>query len=206
MTGPLGQVQCKPVGPVSDCFPLAAASSTVVSGIPGVVITSLTAAQTVTASTVYYMPMGVNKPITVTGVRSQISNTSTAGAKVRFSIYNAGGNAQPTSLVYDLGEITVAGGAGIKTLTTANSYLPTGNYLLRMHTDASAAQAAFNTVRGNPASGGLFDFVTNWQLVQLLTKGSVTYAVAENPGTAWTTLTTTTSPMMYHAILLWTPS
>jgi hypothetical protein len=183
-------------------------SSASFSGLPGVVLSSQTAAQGVSASNLYYMPFCVDAPLTITGVKSQLSNTTTVGAKVRFSIYRADNAWQPLDLVSggDLGEMAISGGSGIKTISGLSVRLSAGNYLLRMHSDASGTQGSFNTLRGSPIAGQPFDYVTNWQLIIQMGKTAVAYAAAESPGTAWDKLSTATSPFMYLALLLWTPN
>lgn len=181
-------------------------NSATIFGIPGVSGSALVTAQSSVASTIYYHPIVVLTKITVTAITSRVSNTTTAGAKVRFSIYNADTTWQPTTLVADLGEMAVSGGAGIKTLGSLSTVLNPGLYLVRLHTDASATPPSFDCVRGNLLTGMLWDGVTNWQFIVILNKLSVTYAVAESPGTAWDTVSTGTTPMVYRFVMSWTPT
>lgn len=171
--------------------------------IPGVICT---AAQNIatTASTVYYQPFVVDKTITVTAIAVRIGTMSaTGGATSRLSIYAATNAWLPGALMVDAGTVAVDS-TGVKAITGLTTVLTPGLYLLRVHADASASQPTYNGWRGSPYKGTLLGSALQQFPYQFVR--AVAYAAAENPGTAWTGESTSTSPFIYYCSLQWTPT
>lgn len=171
-------------------------------GLPGVILTA-TQSQKPSASTIHYQPFFVEYPITVTEVILNVSIVSSAGGKVRGSMYYMDTSLQPGALISDLGEYDVAAGTGKVSKTGLSITLTRGLYLLALHTDAAATQATFSGWRGisvwTPAPIGK----TNWQFIYQYTVGTA-YAAAANPGAKWNTVATSSSPFIYYFLMTWT--
>jgi len=173
--------------------------NTIHPAIPGVV-TMAVVNQALAASQVRYMPCRVEKQITVTAARAYVQSAATASATNRLSIYEADSSWQPTDLVSDLGTIAVDS-TGIKSITSLSVTLAPGNYLLRVHSDASATPPTYTCLRGGFMGLGLSSGVQ--QNVFSLLRNNLTYAAAEDPGSAWTSITTSTSGFAFYFVLEW---
>jgi hypothetical protein len=180
--------------------PMAKYSTQAYPGVPGVAATTVVN-QICSPSTIYYSPFTVSSSITLSAVRALVQTAGTTGGKCRLAIYNADINWQPTSLVSDLGEIAMDT-TGAKSITGLSVALPAGNYVARIHGDASATGGTFTCLRGTPSAGiGLGSAYT--QLAYILYKSAVTYAAAETPGTQWTSVGTSVSTLAYFFTMEW---
>jgi hypothetical protein len=146
------------------------------------------------------MPCIVEKKIVVTDAVAYIQSAATASATNRLAIYKADSSWQPTDLVSDLGTIAVDS-TGKKTITGLSVTLEAGNYLLRVHSDASATQPTYTCMRGGFLGLGFTNFVA--QNVYAFYRNPVTYAAAENPGTVWNVTASTTGGFAYFFALQW---
>jgi hypothetical protein len=104
------------------------------------------------ASRFYAVPVGVLSTITITGVVCNVSANGTTGAQLRVAIYNINSTGKPTTLVTDLGLLSVAT-IGNKSITGLSVALSPGPYVLMFGSDASATQPSYYTGIGTPYWG-----------------------------------------------------
>jgi hypothetical protein len=182
-------------------MPVAFRASTL--SIPGVIVTSETTGQSLSAQRVLYFPIVVLTTITMTEVSANVTTqSSTSGCKSRIAIYNANASWVPTTLVLDCGEIT-CDSTGVKTLSISQSLSP-GRYFIRLHGDNSASRPAFLTYRGSPLTGTMLG--TSQQFVFQITTSPQTYAVAEatvQSGDLPANGGTSSAPFLYFVRTIW---
>lgn len=168
-------------------------------GIPGVNLAANSRSYVnVAANKIYYMPIKVDKPITISELALGVK-TAVASAKIRVSIYNATTAFAPGTLVADVGELDCST-IGKKALTGLTQVLAAGLYLLRIHTNANCAGVALFTANYTADFIGLTDFVafvdiysaSGWSSTADF-NASLTYGAAETPGTAYTPVPTSTN-------------
>ena len=157
----------------------------------------------VSASTIYYMPIKVDKPITISELAIGVQ-TAAAGAKVRLAIYKADTTFAPTTLVLDAGELDCST-TGKKAITGLTQVLSAGLYLVRLHSNANANLQIFAAFAA-PSFTGFVDFnnTSGW-LSNYYVKASLAYGAAESPGTVPTAIgLVTNSGFDYLVLAKWT--
>lgn len=166
-------------------------------GMPGVINLAEVGNQGVTAGNVYYQPIVVAAPITISEIGLYCHTTApTSGAAVRLSIYNSNSSWVPGTLVADAGELSLGTSANTwRSLTGLSISLNPGIYLARVHFNGTSAGGIY-VLRGSPITGSTGGTV-QWHLYKT---GAVTYGAAESPGTDFSFTTLSTQNGLYYFI------
>jgi hypothetical protein len=135
---------------------------------------------TLTVNTDFYTPVWVATSIVVDQIAGEVT-TLVAGQNLRFGLYAADVDLQPTGApLIDSGDISTAS-TGVKTYTPGTPVtLPAGRYLQVVTTSASGCAIRYWRL------GGAADTILGGNMITTLSVGR-TYAAFPTPGTAWTT-------------------
>lgn len=170
------------------------------SGVPGVFIMGAGSGVAIGATSKTYTPLIVTgTSITISQAELRVTTQSSAGTRVRVSIYRATQAWQPGALVADWGAVTTDS-PGRKTITGLSTVLAVGFYLVCIHAEANVSIEAHlctspwfsehPVTQNNPSTGFA---------------GSGTYGAAPDPGSAVTSMIAHGSTGMYEFVtFLWT--
>lgn len=149
------------------------------------------------ANTLYYFPLEVRTPITITQFTIEVTAVKT-GMAVRVGIYRADKDWQPTSLVSDAGTISV-GSQVVATLSGLSISLQEGRYLIAFHSESNPT---LRDIKGGSPNLGptLGSSAMPWSF-----SVSKTYAALADPGTVWDTVNSSSSGQHYLVFLGITP-
>lgn len=162
--------------------------------VPGVNITS-TITDVPAVNTVRYMPFLVNGA-TLTLDQMAISvQIAAASSFVRVGIYAADTDWQPTTLVVDGGALDTST-TGQKTASISTT-LPPGRYLMAMN--ATVGTPTLRGFRGGHALIGYNATLSNFSFWSIT--GSQTYGAFPSTGTAWSTIVTGDTGLVYLCYL-----
>lgn len=161
--------------------------------IPGVDIVSVSTAGG-NINLIRYFPIYVASSISVDQIACEVT-TNVASQTCRLGLYQADTDWQPTTRLADSGALDCAT-TGIKTASLGLT-LAAGRYLMCIN--MSSGSLAFRVWRGGGRYTGLISTLGN-TLVQAMYK-NLTYAAFTDPGTAWDTLATSTTPLDYYCVL-----
>jgi hypothetical protein len=129
----------------------------------------------------YYMPIYVDAPLTVTGLVWEQTAVSAAGKTARTGLYAADVNYQPTGApLVDSGTIATDGANGVKE-STVSVPLAAGRYLIAWHSDGGVT---VRFVRGGQRLRGLNALLTANFLPADLSINT-TYGVFASTPVAW---------------------
>ena len=117
---------------------------------------------TYTAGSIFYFPIFVDYPMTVTQVQTNVSTLAASGTAV-LGIYTANSSLQPVSLVSSFGTISTAT-TGLKTITSLSVSLSRGFYLM-----------AFLPLTANPVMRGHYAMPAWGDYIQSAGTGSIVY-------------------------------
>lgn len=164
--------------------------------IPGVEATGVATA-VLTANQVRYEPFYVATQITIDQLALEVTSTGGAGKLVRVGIYNADGDLQPTSLVYDAGTIAADSvTAQTISLGVAQTLSP-GRYLFALNSDGTPTLRclrAGSMLSGFAAAFGASPFVVSLTAAQ-------TYGAFPGTGLAWTALNAGGGSPAVHCVI-----
>jgi hypothetical protein len=161
-------------------------------GLPGVAWTNLTT-NSLAANFDYYSPFIVTKSAVVDGINAESTAVTTNG-NIRYAIYNADTNLQPTSLFTDFGDIAVTAATPAVYFRQVTPFtLQPGLYLLAFNRSVAGC-----TIRTYVGTGFAGPTPTPW-----FRRGAVSrsYAAFPSTGISWTTMDGSNTGTEYFARL-----
>lgn len=148
--------------------------------LPGVALTGSVGTLAPGNNTLYYFPIYVAAPLTITGLLLEVTTLAASG-KARVGIYNADSDLQPTSLIVDGGELDCSS-TGVKEATISTTLAP-GRYLLAAVCNSGTIQVRY--ARGGSERLGVLPGLGANMLRAELTVTN-TYGALASTGVAWT--------------------
>lgn len=161
--------------------------------VPGVTYASSTAVS-FTAASDYYSPFFVRTPIRVDRLTCEV--TSGASGNLRMGVYRADKDQQPIGApLVDSGNIAIT--VALKTFTPGTPlYFQPGRYLSVLALDTTST---LRGVKGTVRDGPIMENIGAIAMPTQLSVGRA-YAAFPTPGTAWTDVVASSTPMI-HPIL-----
>lgn len=159
--------------------------------LPGVDVSAVSTAALV-AGEIYYEPILVTTPITISQLNAVVSTAGAGSTTARLGLYQANTNWQPTTLVVDGGTVAVDS-TGAKSASVSQTLQP-GRYLLAIASDGTPT---LRTLRGGNRYAGYRAFSSAGLCVSEL-RATVAYGAYASTGAAWTTVTHASNPFEHH--------
>jgi hypothetical protein len=149
--------------------------------IPGLDIAAV-GTRSLTANRIYYCPILPRTAITIDQIAIEVTTAAAASSLGRLGFYNADTGWQPTSLIYDAGEIAIDS-TGVKTIALgAAQTLQPGRYLLAYFGNGAptlrSARCGAIFTGAEPGLGANFIRATLY--------ASLTYTTFPSTGAVWT--------------------
>lgn len=128
--------------------PIGSTGSTDYMAYPGFVVTGFDGSDSYDEDTLYYIPIRIERTITVTAMAIDVSasNTGSGGSLLRMGIYAADTDFQPTDLILDAGTVAIDT-TGRKSITGLTTVLTPGIYL-KVHNNNSTGGVDLDSLEG----------------------------------------------------------